>query len=119
MMLSYDDAKKVLMENGITNIGEYTKFVENRSDLPMSPRTHYKDNGWINHYDFFSKNKIKKCDYKTFCRYISFVYGDLMTRNEYEKYFREGKINVRLPFHPHRDYGKKWTEMRKDINNIK
>lgn len=116
-ILPYENAKQLLFDNKITNISEYFEFIKNRNDLPQSPRSHYKGNGWVNHYDFFSKEKIVKCDYNTFCRYISFNYGELMTRNEYEKKFKEGKINKRLPFHPHRQYNKKWSEIKQDIAN--
>jgi hypothetical protein len=38
-----------------------------------------------------------------------------MTRNEYEKAFRSGKIKKEMPFHPHRSFNKSWTDIRKDI----
>lgn len=118
LIVSYDEAKKIMKANNITNMGEYNLFIVGRNDLPLFPRSHYKNNGWINHYDFFNKEKIIKCDYQTFCRYISINFGKLMPRNKYEELFRSGKLSNRLPSHPHRLYCKKWSEIKKDIEKI-
>lgn len=117
-ILSYDDAKKILAENNIHNMHDYEKFIQNRKDLPLIPRSHYKKKGWINHYDFLGNRKIHKCDYITFCKYIKFHFGQLMSRNEYEKLFKNGCIDNFLPSHPHRQYNKKWSEIKNDIVNF-
>lgn len=114
-IVSYNEAKKIILENNIKNISEYNMFISNRDDLPLSPRTHYKNNGWINHYDFFGKKKIVKCDYDTFCEYMSINFGGLMARKEYEKMFRANKIDKEMPSHPHRSFNKSWTDIRRDI----
>ena len=114
-IVPYDEAKRILLKNDITNITEYNTFVVDRDDLPLYPRNHYKGHGWINHYDFFNKEKIVKCDYDTFCEYISINFGELMTRKKYEYEFRTGNISKNLPFHPDRAFNKTWADMRKDI----
>lgn len=114
-IVSYNEAKKIMLENNIKNISEYNVFISNRDDLPLSPRTHYKNNGWVNHYDFFGKKKIVKCNYDTFCEYMSINFGGLMTRKEYEKMFRANKIDKGMPSHPHRSFNKSWIDIRKDI----
>lgn len=53
---SYEEAKKIVMENGVSCKKEY-KSICKALGLPVAPYVYYKDNGWIDSYDFFGKPK--------------------------------------------------------------
>lgn len=113
--LSYDDAKKILKENRIDNRKKYKEFIKNEKRLPVNPWNSYAGNGWVDCYDFFSKRKIKKCDYETFKRYIKITFKKPIFITFYEQELKTGKYSKRLPFHPDRKFKKRWTEIIKDI----
>ena len=51
---SYEEAKIIVQENGITSLDEYHSSYK-EFGLPSSPHTFYKDEGWIDYYTFFGK----------------------------------------------------------------
>lgn len=53
---SYDEAKKIVMENGIRTIKEY-KSAYKKLGLPSAPISSYKGKGWTDWVVFFGKDK--------------------------------------------------------------
>lgn len=50
----YDEAQRIVQENGIGLISEYLSFYKELG-LPSQPHITYRDNGWINWFEFFGK----------------------------------------------------------------
>lgn len=115
MKFSYDEAKKILKENGINTREKYREFIKYEKRLPTHPWSSYEGKGWIDSYDFFSIKKKKKCNYEIFKRYIRIIFKKPIFITFYEKELKTKKYSERLPFHPDRKFKRKWTEIMKDI----
>lgn len=117
--LSFSDACAIVRENNIKNRKEYVSFSREHKNLPQSPDIAYKGE-WVD-WSFFltGEKRVKKFSYNEFCDYISKVFMELPGVDNYEKMHTEGKIDTRCPYHPSRVYNKKYSEIRKDIDEIK
>ena len=51
---SYEEAKKIVMEKGISGLNDYKAQYKDLG-LPAAPNYTYKDSGWTNWYDFLGK----------------------------------------------------------------
>ena len=54
---SYEEAKRIAQENGITSMAEYKEAFKELG-LPAAPYESYKEKGWTNWYDFLGKSKM-------------------------------------------------------------
>lgn len=115
MHVPYEDAKRIVNQNKISSIKDYRKFYNEKIGLPMYPERTYKNKGWTNWFDFLGNKKIIKCDYNTFCRYISIYFSSGITKKEYEHKLSIGELSKRLPYHPERNYGKSLHDIIKEV----
>lgn len=53
---TYEEAKKIVMDNGIKSLSEYTKHSKELG-LPACPNDTYKEKGWVDSYDFLGKER--------------------------------------------------------------
>lgn len=56
MFLSYEEAKQLVKQMGITTFSRYKEFARTNGRLPVYPKDSYKNSGWISYDDFFSRN---------------------------------------------------------------
>ena len=54
---TYEDAQKIVKENGITSLADY-KSSYKELGLPAMPSMFYKGKGWIDWYDFLGKARL-------------------------------------------------------------
>ena len=54
---TYEVAQRIVKENGITSQSAY-KSSYHALGLPSNPNAFYKDNGWIDWYDFLGKSRL-------------------------------------------------------------
>ena len=114
-IVTYDKAKKVVVNNKISSINEYRCFYKNVIGLPMYPEKVYKNKGWSNWFDFLDRKKVVKCNYDVFCRYISMYFPFGITQKEYEHKLSAGELSKKLPYHPERKYGKTLSKIVKEV----
>lgn len=55
--LPYEDTKRIVQEIGIKNADEY-RMVSKKYGLPSGPEIYYKDNGWVDWFDFLGKSRM-------------------------------------------------------------
>jgi hypothetical protein len=97
--ISFDDAKKVVSENGIKTHKEYRAFAKNHIYIPSDPSRFYKDK-WRDWYDWISEPK-----YLPLNEALKLV-RKLKFRNEaeYKRYVKKHPES-KLPYYPERIYG--------------
>ena len=54
---TYEEAQRIVQENGITSQADYKSSYQ-ALRLPAAPYESYKDNGWIDWYDFLGKSRL-------------------------------------------------------------
>ena len=54
---TYEEAQRIVKENGINSLADYKSSYKDYN-LPSSPNVFYKDNGWIDWYDFLGKSRL-------------------------------------------------------------
>ena len=54
---TYEEAQRIIKENGINSYAAY-KSSYHALGLPSNPNAFYKDNGWIDWYDFLGKSRL-------------------------------------------------------------
>lgn len=117
--LSYDEARALMIENGIKTLGDYAVFYkklksEGKNILPASASQYYSLRGeWINSYHFFGKSGLTDMEkHENFLPYddAKKLVNDLgiKTLTEYKTYIKASG-NTSLPSHPERVYGNKWV----------
>ena len=60
---SYEEARKIAQNNGISSIAKYKKVYKSLG-LPSNPYIFYKDKGWTTWYDFVGKSAPPKYSYE-------------------------------------------------------
>ena len=53
---TYEEAQRIVKENGINSQGDYYSFYK-EFGLPSTPNKFYKNKGWIDWYSFFGRSK--------------------------------------------------------------
>ena len=59
--LPYEETKIIVQKIGIKDVDEY-RMVSKKHGLPSGPEKYYKDNGWIDWYDFLGKSRKVSSD---------------------------------------------------------
>ena len=95
--LSYEEAQRIVSENGIKSQSEYIK-VYKKHGLPAHPSKFYKDKGWINWYVFLGNKKYSFPPYEEAQRRVQ--EKGIKSMDEYLLYYKE----LELPSNPHLNY---------------
>jgi hypothetical protein len=103
---SYCEAQRTSQKLGIKTAKAYRELHKNDPKLPSRPYYTYKDCGWINWYDFLSKEKNDFYDFDTAKTTVQ-KFG-VLSQSQYLK-IRE--MNKQLPYEPHVHYKEKgWVD---------
>lgn len=101
--LSYEEAKRILRENGITTQKKYRKNYKKYPGLPSSPKTVYPE--WIDWGDYLrDKPRIKL--YKTFNE--AHVAAQALRAESSTEYKKMRSKDPKLPSHPDEVYKDDW-----------
>ena len=101
---TYEEAKRIVQENGITSLADY-KSSYKELGLPANPNVFYKNRGWIDWYSFFGKTKASYPTYEEAQRIVQ--ENGIKSRTDYQLSSRE----LRLPVAPDTTYRDKgWID---------
>ena len=99
----YEEAKRLVKENGINGIKEYRLFSKDLG-LPTNPHQYYKDKGWTDWDDFFGKEKADYPEYEEAKRLVK--ENGINSCKEYKLFSKD----LGLPYAPDLYYKDKgWT----------
>lgn len=114
--VSYEEAKKLIKPLNIKSRSEWRKYnkkvIENLN-IPLTPSSTYKNNGWISMGDFLGTNKVR--DNKIAENYISYEESkkyikekiNIKSKKEWMLNAKNNKIPEIIPNHPENYYNKK------------
>ncbi len=113
--LTYDEAKKAVQKLGIISGDDYKKGNQYKLDprLPSSPDKKYKDNGWVDFYDFFGIKNPNKYDTYEKAK-IAAIWLKAKSRKDYQDNKRYLEDN-RLTCNPDRKFKNKGWVSWKDF----
>lgn len=116
--LDFEAVHKMVLDANLKNKNDYQEFAKNHKGFPMNPERSYKEK-WID-WSFFltGEEYMEKFSYAEFCEYIAKTLLTLPPQGEYKRMHTKGLISKRCPYHLNRVYGKKYKEIRKDIDKI-
>lgn len=97
MYPTYEEAKQIVKDNGLTNLRDYKKNYM-KYNLPSHPDYTYRNNGWVDSYDFFSKSQPNKYSYEQ-AKEIVLSEGIKSIRE-----YKRKRKNLSLPSHPDEFY---------------
>jgi len=106
----FDDARKFARGLGLSRSNEwfdYCKSGEKPEDIPTSPRSTYKDKGWVNMGDWLGTNRVAnhKRKYLGFDEARTFARGlGLSGKTAWEKWSAEGRRPNNIPGNPRKVY---------------
>ena len=98
----YEEAKRIVKENGIKCYKEYKSFCKDLG-LPSVPAPYYKDKGWTNWYDFLGKEKADYPEYEEAKRLVK--ENGINGIKEYKSFCKD----LGLPSNPNEHYKDNWT----------
>ena len=101
---TYEEAKRIVQENGIKSQGEYNA---SKADLglPSSPAEYYNDRGWVDWYDFLGKKNKSFPTYEEAKRIVQ--ENGIKSQGEYNA----SKTKLGLPSAPYLIYnGNGWID---------
>jgi superfamily II DNA or RNA helicase len=111
--LSYDEAREILILNGIKShkkLREFLKSDERSSNFPGNPKHNYLNNGWVSWEHFFD---IEKREFLAFDEAKKFIHGlNMKNRDEWREYCKSDKKPNNIPANPNTVYKKNgWINM--------
>jgi superfamily II DNA or RNA helicase len=105
---SFEETRKFVNSLKIKSITEWKKYCKSGlkpEDIPNRPSKTYKNQGWIDWYDFFGKNKEK---FRSFQESKEFVKTYKLTSyKEWTELHKSGKVPKDIPFTPNEVYKNK------------
>ncbi len=103
--MSFDEARLFVKKNKISSQNGYHEFIKKKrpKGLPYDPRTYYKDSGFISFGHFLGTGVVapQNIKWRDFKKARSFVRKlNLKSRNEYQQYYKSGKLPKDIPANP-------------------
>ncbi len=111
--MTFEEAKKFVQSKNIKSKSDYRKLrrvAENSSLLPSMPERKYKDNGWIDFYDFVGETSKRSIDYLPYEEAKEFVIGlGLKNQKDWYAWQASPERPLNIPSKPERIYnGSGW-----------
>lgn len=118
--MEYEEAESFVQKLNFKSVSEFRKYcksVERPNNLPTNPEKAYKNNGWVDFFQFLGKEK------NTFMQYeeAKVIVGQLglITLGEFSEYLRNNELPDGIPRSPEHFYKKdgSWINWQDFLGN--